>query len=98
MEKFLGDKSIKYRYRSDMVERLFKGCTEKDIRKSKSKKSFAFLSQDSIKNFTNKTIDNLDVQEAIGVAIKESVMSYTRDKNTAVNIYKDFVSYIKEKY
>ena len=98
VDKFLENKSLRYRYRIDMVERLFKGYSEEDVKASKDKKLFVFLSQDSIKNFTNKTINNSEVQEAIGAAIKESVMSYTRDKNTVINIYKEFVSFIKEKY
>jgi len=102
VEKFLRNKSIKYRYKSDMVERLFRGYTEKDVKKNKDKKpksnAFTFLSQNKIKNIIDKTISDLDVQEAIGAAIKESVKSYTRDKNMAVNVYKDFVSFIREKY
>lgn len=59
---------------------------------------FAFLSQGIIKSFIDKIITDLDVQEAIAAAIKESVMSYTRVKNTSIKIYNDFVSFIKDKY
>ncbi len=102
VEKFLENKSIAYRYKMDMVERLFRGYTQKDIEKGKDKKltpsTFAFLSQSIIKSIVDKTISDSDVQEAIGTAIKESVRSYTRDKNTAISVYKDFVSFIEEKY
>ncbi|HHU63109.1 MAG TPA: hypothetical protein GXZ32_02705, partial [Clostridiales bacterium] len=87
---------------SDMVERLFKGYTEKDFKENKDKNlkpsEFAFLSQGSVKNIINETIDKVDVQEAIGAAIKQSVKSYSRDKNTAINVYKDFVCFIRGKY
>lgn len=85
-----------------MLERLLRGYTEKDAKKKGDKdlkpSAYAFLYRDSIKNYINKTIGNSDVREAIGAAIKESVMSYTRDKNTAINVYKDFVGFIREKY
>ena len=34
----------------------------------------------------------------MSTAIKESVMAYTRSKEQAINVYKDFVSFIKRKY
>jgi len=97
VERFLRDNSIKYRYDSDMVERLFKGYTEKDIKGNKKPKprSFAFLSQEIVKNVINKMISDAEVQEAVGAAIKESVKAYTRDKDVAVNVYKDFVNFIR---
>lgn len=53
VEKFLENKSLKYQYNGDMVERLFIGCTQNDIKKNKGRKpelsAFAFLSQKSIK-------------------------------------------------
>jgi hypothetical protein len=102
VEKFINNKIIRYRYRPSMVERLLRGYTENDAKKNKEKniktKEYAFLAQESIKNIINKKIDDSDAQEAIGIAIKESVKSYTRDKSTAVNVYKDFVSFISETY
>jgi len=103
VERFLKNKR-RHRYgnNSTIVERLFKGYTENEAKRNKDKdtnpSAFAFLAQNNIKNIVNKVISNLDVQEAIGAAIKESVKSYTRDKNTAINIYKDFVSFIKKEY
>lgn len=104
VENFLGDKSIRYKYkkRYNMIERLLRGYTAKEAEQNKVKdikvSEYAFLSQNSIKNIINETIDNVDVQEAMSTAIKESVMAYTRSKEQAINVYKDFVSFIKEKY
>lgn len=102
VEKFLESKSIQYRYNNDMVENLFLGYTKNKIEKNKDKnpksKAYAFLSQYVIKNIADKSICDLDVQEAICAAIKESVKAYTRDKNKAINLYKDFISFISEKY
>lgn len=100
VEKFLRDKSIRYLYDSEMVKRLFRGYTEKGIKGNKKPKprSFAFLARKIIKNVINKMISDEEVQEAVGAAIKESVKAYTRDKDVAVNVYKDFVSFIRGKY
>jgi len=78
------------KYKKSMVEKLFGRCPKPNV--------FAFLSQNAIKNVVDRTIDDIEVQEAIGAAIKESVKSYTRDKNRAINEYKNFVNFIRRKY
>lgn len=83
-----------------MIERLLRGYTEKEAKKGENLKpsAFALLSQDIIHSIINKPIDDLDMQEAIGAAIKESVKSYTRDKDKAIKVYKNFVKFLKENY
>ncbi|HHU98126.1 MAG TPA: hypothetical protein PKI14_13010 [Fervidobacterium sp.] len=98
--KFLEDNSLKYHHDDlSVVERLLLGYTRGARKKGSNQPSeFAFLSQDMITHFVNSEIAVTDVQEAVAVAIKGSVMSYTRDKSTAVNVYRNFVRFIKREY
>jgi len=73
--------------KNNTAENLFRGSKE-----------YSFLSQNIIKNIVDKEICNPDVQELIAEAIRASVKSYTRDKNAAIKIYKNFVHFIRIKY
>lgn len=90
VDKFLNRK----KRNSKLVVNLFKG----NCRKGEKAVNHAFLVQNSIINVVDRTINNSDVQEAISAAIKESVRSYTRDKNKIIEIYQDFVNFIKSEY
>jgi hypothetical protein len=99
VEKFINT-TVGYSYDLNMLENLFWGYTKKNFEMNPNlkPKESAFLSQRVLKNMANKSIDDVDVKEAIGVAIKESVRAYTRDKDKVISVYKDFVNFIMRKY
>lgn len=99
IEKFLRDGSLKYYGGFSVIEGLLLGyARDVKTRDGNRPSEFAFLSQDMIQHFVDSEIAITDVQKAVAVAIKDSVMSYTRDKRTAVNVYRHFVSFIKREY
>jgi len=59
-------------------------------------KDFTFLSQDGLN--TELLITDLEAEEYIDLAIKSSIKKYTKSKATAVDIYKEFITFINEKY
>lgn len=72
---------------------LFKG---RDT--SGAKKPFAFLRQRPVLDLQNKLISDKAVVEGITLAIKESVTSYSKDKNTAIRIYQKYLAFLRTKY
>ena len=92
---FLNDKSLRYRYDIRTVKRLL---GKPGVNSNIQHREYALRSQDILQRLWSEEITKPHVREALAVAIKESVLSYTRDKRTAVAIYKDLVGFIKEAY
>jgi len=89
VEGFLADKASLYPYPKNIKK------AENLLKKSKK---FAFLSREAIKSVIDKPINHPGVPEAISAAIKESVMSYTKEKDIAIDIFKRFINFISREY
>lgn len=86
------DRFLESRYRRDDDT----GKAARNLLKGRS--SFAFLKQSAIINLLNRPVTDRDVIECIPAAVKESVTSYPRDHNTAIEIYKKYLNFVREKY
>ncbi len=65
---------------------------------SRGIKEYTFLSQFAGLADPDKDINCEEIVECIPVAVRESIKSYNQSKQTAINIYKDYLEFIKGKY
>lgn len=61
-------------------------------------KAKTFLEQPSLSKMKNKPITDREVIEIIPAAIKDTVISYTKDNNTAIHIFKEYLKFLKKEY
>jgi len=83
----------------DAVKNLFKGNSEKIVSKEKESsrdKDFVFLHQDKLN--AEMKISHQDAVDDIIEAVKSSLMSYSRDKKSAIAIYKEFLDFLETNY
>lgn len=64
----------------------------------KGRASFAFLKQSPILGVLDRPIGDQVVIESIPAAVKDSVTSYTRDHNKAVEIYRQYLDFLHRNY
>lgn len=62
------------------------------------KDNFVFLHKEIICNLKDRPITDKEVINNIPAAIKESVASYVKDHNTAIDIYKRYITFVKKNY
>lgn len=72
--------------------------SEKEVQVEKKKFEFAFLNQDAIVVLNDKPITDKEVINNIPAAIEDSVTSYVKDHNTAIDIYKKYVAFLEKDY
>ncbi len=76
---------------------LLVGSTQ-EVQAEKKKFDFVFLNQNTLSAIKDKPITDKEVMNNIPAAIKESVASYVKDHNTAINIYKNYLAFLKKEY
>jgi len=76
----------------DAVKNLLQGNSKKIVSKEKEStrdKDFVFLHQDQLN--AKMKITHQEAVDDISEAVKNSLMSYSRDKKSAIAIYKEFL-------
>lgn len=92
----------------DTLEKSVEAFIEKKYRSNRRARATAknllmerantFLEQPSLTKMKNQPINDREVINLIPAAIKDTVTSYTKDKNTAIHIFKDYLVFLETEY
>ncbi|MFT5875594.1 MAG: hypothetical protein ACI8WT_004587 [Clostridium sp.] len=96
LEAYILSKKKKYsKIDKEVITNLLMGV-EGNNKKIAIEKDFAFLRQDGLN--TELLITDLEAEEYIIEAIKNSMKKYSKSKVTAIAVYKELITFINKKY